>query len=125
MLLMTMLLMAAAPSTHAARPRHPVRIVHVARVRHGHRGRRPITMSLRKFRSNDCGSDAICVTAMPQNRYRLPLPDIAGPSDKDMALAEDGTRCALIGQTICPHRAHTLVHLGDAAPGIPASAVIR
>ena len=127
MLVITMLLMAATPAAHPIHARHPVRVARSVRVaRTGRKARRPITMSLKKFRPNyGCGTSSLCVTAQTRSPYRLPLSETAEPSDKDMALAEDGTRCALIGQTICPRRTRTIVHIGEAAPGVPAASVIK
>ena len=48
--------------------------------------------------------------------YRLPLDLPAEPSAKDIALNEDGTRCALIGQTICKRRTRTIVRMGEDSP---------
>jgi hypothetical protein len=127
MLMITMLLMAGTPVAHPVHARHPVRSARTVRVvRPARKARRPIAMSLKKFRpDNGCGTGSICVTAQTQSPYRLPLSETPEPSDKDMALAEDGTRCALIGQTICPRRTRTIVHIGEAAPGVPAAAVIK
>jgi hypothetical protein len=125
MLVLTMLLMAASPIADPVRVRRPHAVRTVRMVRKARRLRRPISMSVIKPQTIGCAGDPICVTANPDSRYRLTLPQTGEPTDKDMALAEDGTRCALIGQTICPRRTRTIIHLGATAPGVPASAVIR
>jgi hypothetical protein len=124
MLVITMLLLTAAPV--ADRVRHPARVVRTVHVkRKARRARRPISLSVIKPQRRDCGPDAICVLGTPRSRYRLPLPQTPEPTDKDMALAEDGTRCALIGQTICKRPIRTIVRIGEPAPGVPAEAVIK
>lgn len=126
MLVITMLLLTAAPVADRVRVKHPARVVRTVKVaRKARRVRRPISMSVIKPDRRGCGPDAICVTGTPRSRYRLPLPRTAEPTDKDMALAEDGTRCALIGQTICERPIRTIVQLGEPAPGVPAEAVIK
>ncbi|MDB5703133.1 MAG: hypothetical protein JWN66_249 [Sphingomonas bacterium] len=127
MLAIAMLLLTAAPVADPVHVRHPARVVRTVRVvRPVRKTRRPITMSLKKFRpDNGCGTSSICVTAQARSPYRLPLPSTAEPTDKDMALAEDGTRCALIGQTICTHPATKIVQIGEPAPAVPAEAVLK
>ena len=123
MIVLTMLLIAAPPVVDRVRVKRPAVVRTVKPVRKARRMRKPISMSV--IKPLGCAGDPICVTANPQMRYRLPLPQTMEPTTKDMALAEDGTRCALIGQTICPRRTRTILHMGDAAPGVPASAVIK
>jgi len=128
MLLLTMLLMAAPPVADrvAVKGPHVVRTARTARTaRKARRVRRPISMSVIKPQTIGCAGDPICVTANPNSRYRLTLPPSPEPSDKDMALAQDGTRCALIGQTLCSRKRRTIIHIGEAAPTVPASAVLR
>lgn len=125
MLVLTMLLMAAPPVAERVRVTRPPVVRTVRVTRKARRLRKPISMSVIKPQSIGCAGDPICVTANPDSRYRLLLPQTGEPTDKDMALAEDGTRCALIGQTICPRRTRTIIHMGSAAPGVPATAVIR
>jgi len=126
MLIITMLLMAAPPVVDRAQLRRPAPVVRKTRVtRKARRVRKPISMSVIKPRTLGCAGDPICVTGKSQSRYRLTLPQAPEPTTKDMALAEDGTRCALVGQTICPRRTRTIIHMGDAAPGVPASALIK
>lgn len=115
MLAMTILLLAAAPVAHHARPAHSVRVVH-----HGHvarRAHRPISLTSRKLQ---------VITAdvtPPRSPYRLPLGVASEPSAKDIALNEDGSRCALIGQTICPRPTRTIVRMGEDSPvKMPAKA---
>ena len=107
MLSITILLLAAAPATHHARAVHPARMVH-----HGHvprKARRPIAMTSKKLQ-------VIAADAKPRSPYRLPLDVAPEPSAKDIALNEDGTRCALIGQTICPRRTRTIIKMGEDSP---------
>ena len=126
MLVLTMLLMAAAPVTDRVRVKHPAPVARAARVaRKARRVRKPISMSVLKPQMRGCAGDPICVTATSRSRYRLPLPRMTEPSDKDMALQEDGTRCALIGQTICQRPTRTIVRVGKSAAGVPASAVMK
>jgi len=126
MLVMTMLLMMAPPVADRVQARHAPRVVRTVKLsRKARRARRPISLSVIKPQSTLCGDESICVTGTPQSRYRLPLPPVPEPTDKDMALAEDGTRCALIGQTICQGKGHTIVRIGEPAPGVPAEAVLR
>jgi len=107
MLAITFLLLAAAPATHPVRAAHPARIVHHGRV--GRKARRPISMTSPKLQ-------VIAVDAKPRSPYRLPLDVAPEPSAKDIALNEDGSRCALIGQTICPHRTRTIIRMGEDSP---------
>ena len=125
MLALTMLLMAAPPVADRVRVKRPhaVRTVRVARK--ARRMRRPISMSVIKPQTIGCAGDPICVTANPDMRYRLTLTSTPEPSDKEMALAQDGRRCALIGQTICTRKRRTIIHIGDAAPSVPATAIFR
>jgi hypothetical protein len=107
MLAIAILLLAAAPATHHVRAAHPGRIVHHARV--ARRARRPIAMTSPKLRVR-------IADAPPRSPYRLPLGVAAEPSAKDIALNEDGSRCALIGQTICPRRTRTIIRMGEDSP---------
>ena len=126
MLIITMLLMAAPPVVDRAQLRRPAPVVRKTRVtRRARRVRKPISMSVIRPRTLGCAGDPICVTGKSQSRYRLTLPQAPEPTTKDMALAEDGTRCALIGQTICQGKGHTIVRIGEPAPGVPAEAVLR
>ncbi|WCM27690.1 hypothetical protein NDN01_01790 [Sphingomonas sp. QA11] len=126
MLVITMLLMAAPPVADRVQVKRTNAVVRGVRVkRKARRVRKPISLSVLKPRTPGCAGDPVCVTAKAQSRYRLTLPQTLEPTDKDMALAEDGTRCALIGQTICPRRTRTIIHVGEAAPGVPATALVR
>lgn len=126
MLLITMLLLTAAPVADRVHVRHPARVARPAKVtRKARRVRRPISMSVIKPQSRDCRGETVCVTGTSQSRYRVPLPQLQEPTDKDMALAEDGTRCALIGQTICPRPTRTIIRIGDPPPRVPAQDVIK
>ena len=107
MLAITILLLAAAPATHHVRAAHPARIVHHGRV--PRKARRPISLTSRKLQ-------VTIADAKPRSPYRLPLDVASGPSAKDIALNESGTRCALIGQTICPRRTRTIIRMGEASP---------
>ena len=125
MIILTLLLMAAPPAAGPVRVKRPHAVRTVRVTRKARRVRRPISMSVIRPQTIGCAGDPICVTASPDSRYRLTLPQTPEPSDKDMALAEDGTRCALIGQTICTRKRRTIIHIGEAAPGVPASAILR
>jgi hypothetical protein len=107
MLAITILLLAAAPATHHARTAHPARIVHHGRV--ARKARRPTSLTSRKLQ-------VITAYAKPRSPYRLPLDLAPEPSAKDIALNEDGMRCALIGQTICPRRTRTIIRMGEDSP---------
>jgi hypothetical protein len=120
MLAITLLLMAAAPAPHPIHARHHARIVRTA-----HKARRPIAMTSPKLLVVDCAGGSACAGPPAPSPYRLPLPEAPEPSGKDMALAVDGSRCAVIGQTICPRRTHKIVQIGDPAPGIPVDRLVR
>ena len=107
MLAITILLLAAAPATHHVRAAHPARIVHHGRV--VRKARRPINMTSRKLQ-------VITADVKQRSPYRLPLDVAPEPSAKDIALNEDGMRCALIGQTICPRRTRTIIRMGEDSP---------
>ena len=107
MLAITILLLAAAPVTHHARPAHPVRTVHHGRMARKHR---PISLTSRKLQV--ITADA----TPPRSPYRLPLGTESEPTAKDIALNEDGSRCAVIGQTICPRPTRTIVRMGEDSP---------
>ena len=107
MLAITILLLAAAPATHHVRAAHPSRIVHHGRV--ARKARRPIALTSRKLQVH-------ITDAKPRSPYRLPLDLPPEPTAKDIALNEDGSRCALIGQTICPRRTRTIIRMGEESP---------
>jgi len=107
MLAITILLLAAAPATHHVRAAHPARIVRHGRV--VRKARRPIVLTSRKLQVH-------IADARPRSPYRLPLDLAPEPSAKDIALNEDGSRCALIGQTICPRRTRTIIRMGEQSP---------
>ena len=107
MLAITILLLAASPATHHVRTAHPARVVHHGRV--ARKARRPLSLTSRKLR-------VTIADAKPRSPYRLPLDLASEPSAKDIALNERGTRCALIGQTICPRRTRTIIRMGEASP---------
>lgn len=119
-MLAIMLLLTAAPATQQVHARYPARVVRVAR-----KARRPLATTSPKLHAIDCATDATCAGKPASSPYRLQLADTVEPSIKDMALAQDGTRCALIGQTICPRRTHKIVQIGDSAPGIPVGQLVR
>lgn len=106
MIVLSLLLAAAAPAPAMARP-----VVHHARhqvVRRTVRRRIPIVARLR---AGGCGYSALGGCAKPRSRYRLPLDEPLAPTGKARALAQTGTRCALIGQTICTHPPRTIVRV--------------
>jgi hypothetical protein len=108
MLAITLFLLVAAPATHHARPAHRAQLVYHGRV--ARKAHRPIALTSRKLQ---------VITAdvtPPRSPYRLPLPVAPEPTAKDIALNEDGTRCALIGQTICPRPTRTIIRLGEDSP---------
>lgn len=107
MLAITILLLAAAPATHHVRAAYPARIVHHGRV--VRKARRPIALNSAKLQVR-------IADAEPRSPYRLPLDLAPEPTAKDIALNEDGSRCALIGQTICPHRTRTIIKMGEDSP---------
>jgi hypothetical protein len=108
MLAITIFLLAAAPAAHHARPVHSVRPVYHGRVMR--KARRPIALTSRKLR-------VVTFDATPpRSPYRLPLPVAPEPTAKDIALNEDGSRCALIGQTICPRPTRTIIRMGEDSP---------
>ena len=116
MLAMTILLLAAAPATHHVRPVH-----HGHAVYHGRVARKPhrsFAMTSRKLQV------ATVATTPARSPYRLPLDLPDGPTAKDIALNEDGSRCAVIGQTICPRPTRTLIRVGEDSPvKMPAKAL--
>jgi hypothetical protein len=109
MIAITIFLLAAAPSLAALHPaRHARRPVAV----HTRHGRRPISLSARK--SRECQAGAICVDGVDaQTRYRLPLAPDPVLDSKTRAMGETGTRCGLIGQTICPTRTRMILKAGE------------
>jgi hypothetical protein len=107
MLAITILLLAAAPATHHVRAAHPARIVHHGRV--VRKARQPIALNSGKLQVR-------IADAKPRSPYRLPLDLAPEPTAKDIALNEDGSRCALIGQTICPRRTRTIIRMGEQSP---------
>jgi hypothetical protein len=52
-------------------------------------------------------------TAAPRSPYRIPESARADPTSKDRAFDQDGTRCALIGQTICTDPPPVLMTVGE------------
>ena len=104
------LLLAAAAAPHAAPPvvRHASHhVVH----------RRVVTHIVRRKRRFDtrlhlapCDYTALGGCATARSRYRLAADDTVSPTAKDRALAQTGTRCALIGQTICPSPRRMILH---------------
>ncbi|GAA0311967.1 hypothetical protein GCM10009087_22610 [Sphingomonas oligophenolica] len=108
MLAITILLLGAAPATHHVRAAHPTPVVH-----HGHvvrKPRRSLALTSKKLQ-------VVAVRSTPtRSPYRLPLGLPAEPMAKDIALNEDGTRCALIGQTICKRPTRTIVRMGEDSP---------
>lgn len=109
MLVLSLLLAAVAPAPAAATPHMQKvahhRIVRHRAARHGARRRVPVVASLRLA---GCGYDATGRCAHPRSPYRLPLDEPLEPTGKARALAQTGTRCALIGQTICTHPPRTI-----------------
>jgi hypothetical protein len=112
MLAITILLLAAAPATHHARTAHQTHALYRGHVRHAARS---LAMTPKKLLV------VTAATTPARSPYRLPLNLPAGPDGKDLALNEDGSRCAVIGQTICRRRTHTILRMGEDSPvALPA-----
>ena len=110
MLVMAILALAISPVAHHARP---LKTVHSASiVRHGHGRRRVRRMNL--IWNKDLVVTAATRTA--RSPYRLPLSTLPEATIKDVAVNVDGRRCAIIGETLCPHRTRTILHMGDDRP---------
>src|SRR5947208_2723717 len=108
MLAITISLLAAAPATHHARVAHPAHVLyrgHVRRTAH-----HPLAMTPKKLQV------VTAATTPARSPYRLPLDLPGGPDSKDLALNEDGSRCAVIGQTICKRPTHTILRMGEDSP---------
>ncbi len=115
MLAITILLLAAAPASHPVRTVHRTHAVYHAHV--GRKARRSFAMTSRTLQV------APAETAHARSPYRLPLETLDGPTAKDIALNEDGSRCAVIGQTICKRPTHTILRMGEDSPvALPAKA---
>ena len=107
MIVLSLLLAAAAPV--GATASHPVRhVVHHRAARHVVRRKRHIDTRLRLA---GCGYNATGRCATARSRYRLPLADPLPPTAKADALAQTGSRCALIGQTICTSPPREILHI--------------
>ena len=107
MIVLSLLLAAAAPA--AATAPHPVRHVAYHRVpRHVTRRQRRIDTRLRLA---GCGYNATGRCATARSPYRLPLTEPLAPTVKADALAQTGSRCALIGQTICTSPPREIIHI--------------
>ena len=52
-------------------------------------------------------------TATPRSPYRIPASVTVDPTSKDRAFDQDGSRCALIGQTICTDPPPVLMTVGE------------
>ena len=108
MLAITILLLAAAPATHHVRAAHPTHTLYRGHVRR--KPRRSFAMTSKKLQ-------VATVRAAPtRSRYRLPLGLPPEPTGKDLALNEDGSRCAVIGQTICKRPTHMILRMGEDSP---------
>ena len=108
MLAITILLLAAAPATHHVRVAHPAHTLYRGHVRR--KPHRSVAMIPRQLQV------VTAETRVTRSPYRLPL-DLPGkPSAKDIALNEDGSRCAVIGQTICPRPTRTIIRMGEDSP---------
>jgi hypothetical protein len=107
MIVLSLLLAAAAPA--AATAPQPVRhVVHRRVVRHVVRRKHRVDTRLRLA---GCGYNATGRCATARSPYRLPLTEPLGPTAKADALAQTGSRCALIGQTICTHPPREILHV--------------
>jgi hypothetical protein len=107
MIVLSLLLAAAAPAPAIAA--HPVRhVVHYRVARHIARGRR---RGGARLNVAGCGYSATGRCATARSPYRLPLDEPLPRTAKADALAQSGTRCALIGQTICTHPPRTILRV--------------
>ncbi len=107
MLAITILMLAAAPATHHVRAAHPAPAVYHGRL----------TRKARRFSALTSKLQVVTARATPKRSpYRLPLDLAPEPTAKDIALNEDGTRCALIGQTICKRPTHMIFQMGEDSP---------
>lgn len=107
MIVLSLLLAAAAPAP--AMTVHPVRHVVHRRLAH-HVVRRKHRVDAR-LRISGCGYSATGRCATARSPYRLPLDEPLPPTAKADALAQTGTRCAVIGQTICTHPPRTILRV--------------
>lgn len=114
MLAMAMLLLATASATpaskHATRPVR-YRIAHVMVRKTRRQVRRSNLFDVSRLHVTGCAIGASCGEA--PSRYRLPLAGEAAPTVKELAVAEDGRQCAIIGQTICPSRTRKILKSGE------------
>lgn len=104
MIIFGLLLAVAAPAAYhpVAQPSHHRKIQR--RVRH----RRQIDARLNLA---GCGYSATGLCATARSPYRLPIDAPTISTAKADALRQTGQRCALIGQTLCPSRTRTIVHV--------------
>ena len=107
MIVLRLLLAAAAPAA-ATPPRADTHVVHRRVVRPVVRRNHRVDARLRLA---GCGFSATGRCATPRSPYRLPLAEPLGPTAKAEALAQTGSRCALIGQTICTHPPRTILRV--------------
>jgi hypothetical protein len=107
MIVLSLLLAAMAPAPVLV-AQHSVRHVVHRRVRHIARHAKPIDTRLRLA---GCGYSATGKCAAARSRYRLPLDEPLPSTAKSDALAQTGTRCALIGQTICATPPTQILHM--------------
>ena len=85
---------------------------HAATVRHRHHHATPavrMVATAQRRLAPPCSGPA-CRTPSP---YRLASDSDAGPDMKARALADTGTRCALIGETICQSKTHAILRSGE------------
>jgi len=81
---------------------------HHRRQQHSARVARMMLTAQRRLSAPCTGSG--CRTHSP---YRLAGDSISGPDMKARALADTGTRCALIGETICQSKTHAILRSGE------------
>ncbi|MEG3147202.1 hypothetical protein U1839_21325 [Sphingomonas sp. RT2P30] len=106
MIALSLLLAAATPVAS-----HPVAYkVHHRVVRHRARHRRPFESRLHLA---GCGYSATGICASSRSPYRLPIDEPTLSTAKADALRQTGRRCALIGQTLCPSRTRTILHVAE------------
>jgi hypothetical protein len=105
MVAIALFVLAAAPAAPPAAVLAPAaRPVDVIQIVEAPRTYRPFTVTW---------DVAPADTAAPRSPYRVPASTTVDPTSKDRAFDESGTRCALIGQTICTDPPPVLMTIGE------------
>jgi hypothetical protein len=105
MLSVTLFMLAALPAVALASVARPIDIVKIA-------DRNPDAPRIYRSLSATWSSPP-AVTAPPRSPYRIPVRFAVDPTSKDRALDQDGSRCALIGQTICTDPPRVIMTIGE------------